>query len=280
MADSFFSHPYFFHQMIRRFNLKKAEPQAQGDGTKAKDEGYRCHSADDELVWETLRGGGDADDVVWESLSSLTLQDHSGKKRRFSPFMLFHDSPMTKKISSETLLNDTIIKGATDTTLLRIAEHCPGLLGLRGDYGRFPVHVACAHAASTDFISKCVSLHPRTAAAQDNEGKTPFHILCNSYAKSCNSLSMSQDVIERRMTSIIWVLYRKAPTAIILEDSHGVDVVEYALEAELSLHFIRLLQDLVARVHKSNSKKKAHRNLMNTHSQLHQNDSSEWVTML
>jgi hypothetical protein len=61
---------------------------------------------------------------------------------------------------------------------------------------------------------------------------------------------------------------------------HGVDVVEYALEAELSLHFIRLLQDLVARVHKSNSKKKAHRNLMNTHSQLHQNDSSEWVTML
>ena len=85
---------------------------------------------------------------------------------------------------------------------------------------------------------------------------------------------MSQDVIERRMTSIIWVLYRKAPTAIILEDSHGVDVVEYALEAELSLHFIRLLQDMVARVHVHNAKKKANRKLIQARSPLLQQKGS------
>jgi ankyrin repeat protein len=126
------------------------------------------------------------------------------------------------------LLNDTIIKGASDTTLLRIAEHFPGLLGHRGDHGRFPVHIACAYGASSDFIYKCVSLYPLTAAAQDNDGRTPFHFLCKSYANSCDDTSMSWDKnsIERRMARIPWILYRKAPSAIIIEDNHGVDVVE------------------------------------------------------
>jgi hypothetical protein len=174
--------------MIRRFNLVNKAAEPEGAGTKG--ERYRGN----EFVWETLRDGDDAD-IVWESLSSLTLRDKhvqsSSKKRRFSPFMMFHASPKTKKISSDTLLNDTISKGASDTTLLQIAVCHPGLLGLQGNHGRFPVHVACAYGASTDFISKCVSLHPQTAAAQDNDGKTPFHILCQSYAKSCDSLSMS-----------------------------------------------------------------------------------------
>jgi hypothetical protein len=261
--------------MTRRFNLiKAAEPESAG----TKDRGYRCHSDDDEFVWKTLRGG-DGADIVWESLSSLTLRDKnvqsSSKKRRFYPFMMLHASQKTKQISSDTLLNDTIIKGASDTTLLQIAECYPGLLGLQGNHGRFPVHVACAYAASTDFISKCVSLHHQTAAAQDYDGKTPFYVLCQLYAKSCDSLSMSQDAIERRMTGIIWVLYRKAPTAIIIEDKHGVDVVEYALEAGLSLTFIRLLQGMVTRVHKSNAKKKAHRKLMQARCQLQQRDAQD-----
>ena len=73
------------------------------------------------------------------------------------------------------------------------------------------------------------------------------------------------------MTRIIWILYRKAPSAIIIED----DVVEYALEADMSMTFIRLLQDMVARVHENNAKKKANRKLMQARSQLQQNDSSE-----
>jgi len=83
--------------MIRRFNLiKAAEPESAG----TKDRGYRCHSDDDEFVWKTLRGG-DGADIVWESLSSLTLRDKnvqsSSKKRRFYPFMMLHASQKTSR---------------------------------------------------------------------------------------------------------------------------------------------------------------------------------------
>eukprot|EP00986_Skeletonema_menzelii_P012543 scaffold6957_cov245-Skeletonema_menzelii.AAC.1 len=72
------------------------------------------------------------------------------------------------------------------------------------------------------------------------------------------------------MTRILWILYRKAPSAIILEDNHGVDAVEYALEADMSITFIGLLQDMVTRVRKDNAKKKASRKLMQARSQLEQ----------
>eukprot|EP00985_Skeletonema_marinoi_P006656 scaffold2891_cov168-Skeletonema_marinoi.AAC.1 len=257
--------------MIRRLNLSKAKPKST---CIKREERYHRHSNDDEFDCKTL-SDADVANVVWESLSSLTLQDYgmqSNSTRRSSPFMMLDASP--DHISSNSLLNDTIIKGASDATLLRIAEHFPGLLGQRGDHGRFPVHIACAYGASSDFIYKCVSRYPLTAAAQDDDGRTPFHFLCKHSAKSCDtSMSWDRNAIERRMTRILWILYRKAPSAIIIEDNHGVDVVEYALEADMSMTFIRLLQDMVARVHESNAKKKANRKLMHARSQLQQKDS-------
>eukprot|EP00984_Skeletonema_dohrnii_P034603 scaffold33601_cov155-Skeletonema_dohrnii-CCMP3373.AAC.5 len=239
--------------MIRRLNLSKAKPKRN---YIKREERYHHHSNDDEFVCKVMCNADDAD-VVWESRTSLTLQDYamqSSSMRRSSPFMMLDASP--DQISSNSLLNDTIIRGASDATLLRITEHFPGLLGHRGEHGRFPVHIACAYGASSDFIYKCVSLYPLTAAAHDDDGRTPFHFLCKSYANSCNtSMSWDRNAIERRMTLILWILYRKAPSAIIIEDKHGVDVVEYALEANMSMTFIRLLQDMVARVHERNAKK-------------------------
>eukprot|EP00985_Skeletonema_marinoi_P009367 scaffold4361_cov143-Skeletonema_marinoi.AAC.7 len=214
--------------MIRRLNLSKAKPKS---ASIKSEERYRRHSNDDEFVCKVLCDA-DVADVVWESLSFLTLQDYAMQSSR--------------------------------------------LLGHRGYHGRFPVHIACAYGASSDFIYKCVSLYPLTAAAQDNDGRTPFHFLCKSYANSCDDTSMSWDrnAIERRMTRILWILYRKAPSAIIIEDNHGVDVVEYALEADMSMTFIRLLQDMVARVHVHNAKKKANRKLIQARSPLLQQKGS------
>ena len=82
--------------------------------------------------------------------------------------------------------------------------------------------------------------------------------------------------IEKRMTRILWILYRKAPSAIILEDNHGVDAVEFALEADMNLNFIGLLQDMVTRLRKDNiAKKKASHKLMQARSQLEQMDAPE-----
>lgn len=75
---------------------------------------------------------------------------------------------------------------------------------------------------------------------------------------------MSEDrrTIESRMRKIMWILYRKAPNAIITEDNRGIGVVEYALESDLSITFIGLLQDMATRVRKNNAKEKARRKRM------------------
>ena len=260
----------------RRNHLAKAKQRSE----VPEEKGYRYHpDDDDDFVCKTLIDCDDVD-LVWESMSSLTLQEHglqsSSGRRSSSSFMLLDASSQSQENSSISLLHDTIIKGAADATLLQIAEHFSRLLGRRCDHGRFPVHTACAFAASADFISKCVSMYPRTAAAQDNDGRTPFHFLCKSYAKRCYALtSWDRTAIEKRMTRILWILYRKEPSAIILEDNHGVDAVEYALEADMSITFIGLLQDMVTRVRKDNAKKKASLNLMQARSQLEQMDSQE-----
>ena len=258
--------------MFRRRNRPAKAKQSSGV-MEAK--GYRYHSDDDEFVCKTPIDCDDVD-VVWESMSSLTLQDHglqsSSAGRRSSSSFMMHDAPSSQSQEySNSLLNDTIVKGATDATLLRIAEHFSGLLGQSDRNARFPVHTACAFGCSADFIYKCVSMYPLTAAAQDNDGRTPFHFLCKSYAKRCYTLTTwDRAVIEKRMTRILWILYRKAPGAIILEDNHGVDPVEYALEADMSITFIGLLQDMVTRVRKDNAKKKASLKLMQARSQLEQ----------
>lgn len=266
--------------MFRRRN-RPAKAKAKQSSGVMEARGYRYHSDDDEFVCKTLIDCDDVD-VVWESMSSLTLQDHglqsiSAGRRSSSSFMI-HDAPssQSQEYSSNSLLNDTIVKGATDATLLRIAEHFSGLLGQIDAFGRFPVHTACAFGSSADFIYKCVSMYPLTAAAQDHDGKTPFHFLCKSYAKRCYAFTTwDRAVIEKRMTRILWILYRKAPGAIILEDNHGVDPVEYALEADMSITFIGLLQDMVTRVRKDNAKKKASLKLVQARSQLEQMDSQE-----
>lgn len=271
---------------FRRLRLakKKPQPQSAGNVEVEEEKGYRCHFDDDDFVHKTLTDGNDAD-VVWESLSSLTLQDNSlqssSGRLSSSPFMMLDAS--SNAMPSHCPLIDTIVKGTTDATLLSIAEHFPGLLGLRGAHGRYPVHAACAFAASPDFVYKCVSMYPHTAAAQDDDGRTPFHFLCKSYAKkSYASISWDRDAIEKCMTRILWILYRKAPKAIILEDNYGVDVVEYALEADMSITFIRLLHNMVARVHKQNAKMMASRKLMQARcqSEQKQKDSPEDTTCI
>ena len=259
---------------FRRLRRAKAKPQPQSavNVEVEEEKGYRCHFDDDDFVHKTLIDSNDVD-VVWESLSSLTLQDNSlqssSGRLSSSPFMILDAS--SKAMPSNCPLIDTIVKGTTDATLLSIAEHFPGLLGQRGAHGRYPLHAACAFAASPDFISKCVSMYPHTAAAQDDDGRTPFHFLCKSYAKKCHaSMSWDRDAIEKSMTRILWVLYLKAPKAIILEDNYGVGVVEYALEADMSLTFIRLLHHMVTRVHEQNTKMIASRKLMQARSQLEQ----------
>lgn len=256
-------------KMIRRFNLGTLK-KTKAKRSSVKDERYHRLSSAFECNFLSMAKTNDAD-FVWESLSSLTIQAEN--ERCSQSDLMTSDteedtsSSLMSYIPPETLLNDTIAKGASDATLLRIANCFPGLLGHRGDDGRYPVHAACTYAASSDLVYKCVSMYPHTAAAQDNDGRTPFHLLCKDYAKQCEvSTSLDKNAIERRMTYVLWILYRSAPQAIIIEDNEGVDAVEYALEADLSLPFIGILQHMVSKVHKQNAKVKAHRKLLQSRS--------------
>jgi len=92
------SHFMLFHhdqsttQHIRRLNISKAKSKRT---SVKEEEKYHRHSNDDEFDCRVMSDADDAD-VVWESLSSLTLQDYamqSSSMRRSFPFMMLDAMP-------------------------------------------------------------------------------------------------------------------------------------------------------------------------------------------
>eukprot|EP00984_Skeletonema_dohrnii_P028758 scaffold18856_cov82-Skeletonema_dohrnii-CCMP3373.AAC.2 len=231
--------------MIRRLNLSKAKSKS----TYIKEEErYHRQSNDDEFVCEVLCDADDAD-VIWESLSSLTLQDYalqSRRMRRSTSFMMLDASP--DQITSNSLLNDTISRvhpmPLSSELLSTFQDYWVIEAIMEGSRYTLPAHMV-RHPTSSTSVSACVP----------------------------SPLKLRMTMAELHSTSCANHMQKLAPSAIIIEDDYGVDVVEYALEADMSMTFIRLLQDMVARVHEHNAKKKASRKLMQARSQLEQKDT-------
>ena len=131
--------------------------------------------------------------------------------------------------------------------------------------GRFPSHVACSSGCSPEFISHCVNMCPQSVASRDKEGKTPFHHLCKSYVSPKH---VATTATLKRMQQILWMLFRKAPGSIVVEDNLELSPIDYALESNLGMSFIGVLQDMASRYQENEARKAAQRRCMNTRRQL------------
>lgn len=83
---------------------------------------------------------------------------------------------------------------------------------------------------------------------------TPVIILCQKYKRSYQS-KFPHKLAEKKMEQILWMIYRRAPATIVLEDKSGKSAIEYALEAEVNMEFFKTLQHLIIHFNQNNVRK-------------------------
>lgn len=164
-----------------------------------------------------------------------------------------------------TIMTSYKLTYAAYAVLMYICERFPECIRDEDKDGRFSLHVACSYGCSPEFISHLVNMHAPSVSMRDSLGKTPFHHLCQSYMSPKHKASKTTI---KKMKQCLWILYRKAPGSIIVEDQSGIDPIEYALESNLDMSFIRDLQNMISRYHANEAKKESHRRCMQNRRQL------------
>lgn len=76
--------------------------------------------------------------------------------------------------------------------------------------GRYPIHVACAHGASSRFIALCIRSNPSSAGVKDIDDNTPLQLLCKGTWKGDWNLKLNPSA-EQDIFDILEILYIKAP---------------------------------------------------------------------
>jgi len=199
-----------------------------------------------EADWETL------DDYetsmkrqAWKVI--LTL---NGKKE---PTSLTLALDVASQFNTNCILHEAIELGTDTHLLIQLANRFPILLSQIDGNGRYPLHVACQHGASKEFVKFCIELNPSAVTTTDIEGNDPIHLLCKGTWKGCwdhhkdkQATAETAKFVDHHMRSILWMLHNAGiPSSVVFEDEKGVGLIEHAIEAHLSKFFIKELQDMI-----------------------------------
>ena len=145
------------------------------------------------------------------------------------------------------------LSGGDDSILHQACRHQPPLdlikkiVSLRPDLaylanpdGQVPLHIASQNGVSPDIIDFFCAPKRSTSGVQDLMGRTALHLACEGYC--ANNTDASGKSTKKAFTKTVKTLIRSSPTTINLEDVNGISAVEYALESDVDLKNLRILQ--------------------------------------
>ena len=161
-------------------------------------------------------------------------------------------------LSSGCMLHTAIELGLSDHVMMTLAKRFPIALTQIDEYGRYPIHVACAYGASSRFAALCVCSNPSSAVAKDIDNNTPLQLLCKCTWKGVWNRHFNPSA-KKNMIDILEILYLKAPDTFFSEDSNGLGPIEQAINSNLDLKFIAALQEKISHLSKTKAKMSAHR---------------------
>mmetsp|Transcript_14211 Transcript_14211/g.30283 ORF Transcript_14211/g.30283 Transcript_14211/m.30283 type:complete len:254 (-) Transcript_14211:2303-3064(-) len=150
---------------------------------------------------------------------------------------------ITKEFSSGCILQEAIDLGVPDQLLLLIVDRFPDLMFQLDGNGWYPIHVACALGASSEFVSRCLEINPSSAAVYDLDGNNPIHLLCQGNWRGSWDIK-SNPKAEKNMVRILHLLYNYEKLLVVSEDDHGVGPIEQAIEANLGSKVIQVLKHM------------------------------------
>ena len=127
-----------------------------------------------------------------------------------------------------------------------IIKRCPGMPASRDGLGRTPLHVAAGSKASSLLLKFIASAYPAACDAQDEEGKTPLHFICDTsfvlVADDDDHLSLSSTSQEAPKYEAVVALLSESLNAATVEDSEEMTALEHAIMCDASLKTVQLLQ--------------------------------------
>jgi ankyrin repeat protein len=131
---------------------------------------------------------------------------------------------------------------------------CPDMPASRDGLGWTPLHIAACSNASPLLLKFIARAYPAACDAQDEEGKTPLHFVC----EPCSILSEDDRSSKPQEASIhheaVVALLSESMHAATMEDDEEMTPLEHAIMNGASLKTVKLLQSAAAKTLRSRAR--------------------------
>lgn len=105
---------------------------------------------------------------------------------------------------------------------------------------RTPLHIAAGTRARLSTIQLLSEAYPGACAIQDEDGKTPLHLACDSSSKLFQGDLGSTR--ESPSYEVVKALIQASPLSVPLEDDDGMSALEHAIISDAPINVVNLLQ--------------------------------------
>mmetsp|Transcript_24775 Transcript_24775/g.40607 ORF Transcript_24775/g.40607 Transcript_24775/m.40607 type:complete len:287 (-) Transcript_24775:95-955(-) len=156
-----------------------------------------------------------------------------------SSALLIDDPSLPHAVTSDIVIHFATRFQAPLRIISLLSQKYPQSLASSDITGRYPIHVACKWASTPDIIAYLIKTNPSVVGVPDSIGKVPMHYVGEFYLQHFNHGLYGRD---DSMLQVVRLLKTASPQSVNIEDNEGMNAIEYALECNVNLKVIKLMQ--------------------------------------
>jgi ankyrin repeat protein len=146
------------------------------------------------------------------------------------------------ELNGTTLLHVIVRRNPPLDIVGNIIRLCPDMPASRDDLGWTPLHVAACSSKASPLLLKCLACaYPAACDAQDEEGKTPLHFVCEPTFVLFGGDTSSTPQEAPNHEAVV-ALLSESMNAATMKDDEDMTPLEHAIMNGASLKTIKLLQ--------------------------------------
>jgi len=130
-----------------------------------------------------------------------------------------------------SMIHQVCMMKAPPYVIVSLVNAFPSCVIMPDKKRRLPLHIACKYGADPEVLAFLVGKNPAAANRQDINGRTPLHMACE-----CKSRKIDE------MQESFKILIRASPSSLMLTDSKGLTVLDYANIRNLEIYLIQLIE--------------------------------------
>lgn len=174
------------------------------------------------------------------SSSKLSKMISKGQWTKAEKFIDSHGMSIDLSECDDSILHQACRHQPPLDLIEKIVSLRPDLALLTNPDGQVPLHIASQNGASPDIIAFFCTPKRNTSGVQDLWGRTALHLACESYCANYTNTTILST--KKAFTKTVKTLIQSSPATINVEDVNGISAVEYAIESNIDLNNLRLIQ--------------------------------------